>query len=95
MEERMVVALRRIQQIGQESLSAGFLGLVLLACCSLGGCRQTGNVPLSYDPPGATITTSKPITPQQRRTMGGPAVWFSNQLEGGRLNDLIVENDSV
>ena len=76
------------------SVLLGWSCLLFIALV-LSGCRQTAPVPLSYDPPGSTITTSKPITPQQRRTMGGPEVWFSNDFEGGRLNDLTPENDSV
>lgn len=80
---------------GEDPLFSWGGALFIVLGLLLGGCRQTGNAPLSYDPPGSTITTSKPITPQQKRTMGGPTVWFSNELEGGRLNDLVRVNDST
>lgn len=69
-----------------------FVGLLLL-----GGCRQTGDLPLSYDPPGSTVTTSKEITPQKKRTIGfhRSGVWVSNEFDGARLNDFYQTSDST
>jgi cytosolic carboxypeptidase protein 6 len=50
----------------------------------------------SYDPPGSTITIDRPIEEAPRRTIGSlrSDVWFSNEMEGGRLNDVQVVDDS-
>lgn len=68
--------------------------LLLLSACTP---AAPGTRPLSYDPPGSTITTDKPIADVHRRTVGflDHGVWFSNELEGGRLNDVWREGDSV
>jgi membrane-bound metal-dependent hydrolase YbcI (DUF457 family) len=68
--------------------------LLLLGACTPGA---PGPRPLSYDPPGSTVTTDKPIEEVRRRTIGfqDRGVWFSNELEGGRLNDVWSEGDSV
>lgn len=53
-------------------------------------------------PPGAedrawTITVDRPIEEARRRTLGflADGVWFSNELAGGRLNDLWREGDTM
>ncbi len=68
--------------------------VLLLTGCASGG---TGTEPLSYDPPGSTVMTDKPITPQHRRTIGvaKEGVWITNEFEGGRLNDLFQLDDST
>ncbi len=73
-----------------------------IALCSLGlllvGCRHTGgDAPLSYDPPGSTLTTDKAIAPQHRRTIGftQSGVWVSNEFTGARLNDFYRTDDSA
>ena len=59
------------------------LGLLVI------GCGHTGNMPQSYDPPGSTVTTTKEITPQKKRTIGfeQAGIWVSNEFAGARLND--------
>lgn len=73
--------------------------LLLLAACTPAAppAAAPGGVPLSYDPPGSTVTTDRPIEPVHRRTIGfqSRGVWFSNELEGGRLNDVWSEGDTV
>lgn len=72
--------------------------LVLSALAPLAGCASgPGTEPASYDPPGSTITTDRPIEDVRRRTVGflESGVWISNELPGGRLNDVWRENDSV
>ena len=70
--------------------------------CSLGlllvGCRHSaGDAPLAYDPPGSTVTTTKEIVPQTKRTYAfeQAGVWVSNEFAGARLNELRQTNDSV
>lgn len=57
--------------------------LMLVAAC-------TPDTPdgLSYDPPGSTNTTDKPITPQEKQTLRFGEVWFSNAFEGARLTNV-------
>ena len=68
------------------------IGLLLLV-----GCRQTGDLPLSYDPPGSTVTTTREITPQKKRTIGfqQAGVWVSNEFAGARLNDFYQTDDAT
>ena len=72
------------------SLALASIGLLLV------GCRQTGNIPLEYDPPGSTVTTSKEITPQKKRTIGfqKSGVWVSNEFDGARLNDFYQTDEA-
>ena len=51
----------------------------------------------SYDPEGATETTSKEITPQHKRTVGIEAdgIWVSNEFDGARLSDFYKTNDTL
>lgn len=44
-----------------------------------------------------TITLDRPIEELERRTVGFPegGVWFSNELAGGRLNDVWLEGDTL
>ncbi|MDX1672215.1 MAG: M14 family metallopeptidase [Balneolaceae bacterium] len=51
----------------------------------------------SYDPEGATVTTTKPIQPQHRRTIGvaDQGVWISNEFEGARMNDFYQVDHSL
>ncbi len=74
---------------------------IWIALCLLGllfvGCGHAGNTPQSYDPPGSTITTTKEITPQKKRTIGVSqgGVWVSNEFAGARLNDFFQDDDGV
>jgi cytosolic carboxypeptidase protein 6 len=70
---------------------------LLAACSSAPGTAGPVPVPLSYDPPGSTITTDRPVDAQPRRTIGflDTDVWFSNEMEAGRLNDLYREDDTT
>jgi murein tripeptide amidase MpaA len=69
----------------------------LLALASLmGGCATTSTTSagfsgFSYDPPGVTVTTDKPLDEQPLRTIGfrDAGVWFSNEFAGGRMNDVV------
>lgn len=51
---------------------------------------------LSYDPPGATDTRSRPVTFQERKTysFNNETIHFSNKFEGARLNDVQQVNNS-
>ncbi len=74
-----------------------FLFTVSMALLLLVGCRQTGDLPLSYDPPGSTVTTTREITPQKKRTIGfqQAGVWVSNEFAGARLNDFYQTDDAT
>ena len=74
-----------------------FLFTVSVGLLLLGGCRQTGDIPLSYDPPGSTNTVTREITPQKKRTIGfqQAGVWVSNEFAGARLNDFYQTDDST
>lgn len=97
--------MRRAGAIGRRALSADAAPRIrvapalacafLLAACA--GGPEPGTVPASYDPPGSTRTEDKPITDVPRRTIGflDAGVWISNELPGGRLNDVWREGDSV
>lgn len=69
--------------------------MVLLTAAVLSGCGRRGAVPLSYDPPGSTITTSKPIEPPVRRTWTLGDVSVTNDYDGARLNSLERANDTL
>lgn len=71
-----------------------FLTSFLIVSCSTTDKTITS---LPYDPPGATITTDKEISPQYYRTISftGTGVFASNEFEGARLNDLYQVNDST
>ena len=73
------------------------LSTVSVCLLLLVGCRQTGDIPLSYDPPGSTNTTTREITPQKKRTIGfqQAGVWVSNEFAGARLNDFYQTDDST
>ncbi len=70
------------------------LPVVILA---LGACGDRGPIPESYDPPGSTITTGRPISDQPRRTIGfrETGVWVSNEYAGARLSDFVHVEDSL
>lgn len=72
-------------------------GMVLLFTLLLGGCAKQAvrDRPLSYDPPGATITTDKPIFIQTYGLFGAAGVWVRNDFEGGRLNRFQRLSDST
>jgi len=63
------------------------------------GCGKKGEEVegLAYDPPGATITTDKEISPQHKRIIyfSDSKIYASNEFTGARLNDFYRENDSV
>jgi len=63
------------------------------------GLRMSTNASkaYSYDPPGSLNTTDKPIEFQKKRTFAFEAagVYFSNDFEGARLNDVRMVNDST
>lgn len=63
----------------------------------LPACSESGNEPLSYDPPGSTNTEDKEITPQVKKTFAfeEQGLWFSNDFEGARLNDVAQVDSST
>ncbi|MFT5144647.1 MAG: hypothetical protein ACI80V_003232 [Rhodothermales bacterium] len=69
--------------------------VVVLTAAALGGCGRRGAVPLSYDPPGSTITTSKPIDQQVRRAWEFGEIGVTNDYNGARLNALEAVNDTL
>jgi hypothetical protein len=73
--------------------------VILIAVLVVAACTQKeDNIKgLAYDPPGATITTDKEISPQHKRTFlfSNTSVYASNEFEGARLNDFYQINDSV
>ncbi len=76
-------------------MQRAILGLLLFTLVS--GCSHRALQPLSYDPPGSTVTTDKAIEFQPRRTISfsNTGVAVSNEFEGARLNDFWQVNDSV
>lgn len=68
--------------------------LLLLTACS---SQKETVTPIYYDPPGATITTDKEITPQHYRTISfsNTGVSVSNEFEGARLNDFYQVNETT
>lgn len=73
------------------SLFVLFVGLLLVSC------KSKKLEPASYDPEGSTITTSKPITYQIRKTwrLDGGKISVSNEFPGARLNDFKQINDTL
>ena len=73
--------------------------LVLLTGLLAAACAQKEDEVkgLAYDPPGATVTTNKEISPQHKRTFlfSNTGVYAGNEFEGARLNDFYQVNDSV
>ncbi|MBO6575390.1 MAG: hypothetical protein JJ896_08245 [Rhodothermales bacterium] len=69
--------------------------LIFMTAAVLTGCGRRGAVPLSYDPPGSTITVSKPITTPDRRTWNVGAIGVTNDYVGARLNELTQVNDTL
>ena len=69
--------------------------VLLVTAAVLLGCGRPGNTPLSYDPPGSTITTSKPIERQHRRTITAQGLSLSNAYAGARANDFYALNDTL
>ncbi len=69
--------------------------LLALAAAVLGGCGRRGAVPLSYDPPGSTITTSKPITKPARRDWSFGGIGVTNSYDGARLGALEAVHDTL
>lgn len=51
----------------------------------------------SYDPPGSLNTNDKPVEFQKKRTFAfaSAGVYFSNEFDGARLNDMQMVNDST
>ena len=75
-----------------------FALLVVAGIILLSGCKSEEEIKgLAYDPPGATITTDKPIFLQPKRTFyfSKSKLYVSNEFEGARLNDLYLVNDST
>jgi murein tripeptide amidase MpaA len=81
-----------------------------LFCVSLGvscllGCAATKKSAAvatvlkgtSYDPPGSTLTTDKPILLQTKRTvvLEKLGIAVSNEFDGGRMSDVAAINDST
>jgi hypothetical protein len=58
------------------------------------GC-DIGPKPEDYDPEGSTITTSKEINFQVRRTWRFQGINFTNDYKGARLNRVEQENESL
>lgn len=89
----MAIALRvpTILRAGPACYALAFL--LMLAT----GCKQTERVPLSYDPPGATVTTDKEITRQARgaTVFEAAGVGFDNRFEGARLSAVEQLDDST
>jgi cytosolic carboxypeptidase protein 6 len=69
--------------------------VVVLTAAALMGCGRRGAVPLSYDPPGSTITTSKPVDEQVRRAWQFGEIGVRNDYDGARLNALEAVNDTL
>jgi len=76
----------------------GYLPAILILAAVAAGCSTSQEFTgFSYDPPGATVTTSKELTPQHKRTIGirEDGVWFTNEFNGARLNDFYRVNDTL
>lgn len=76
--------------------------LILLGACASGGGAGAGEAPSQPLPQGAgpedlTISLTRPITDSHRRTVGftDTGVWISNEMQGGRADDVWREGDSV
>jgi hypothetical protein len=84
---------------GELNLKKYKLLLIPTTLLILFGCGQEGEKVegLSYDPPGATITTDKEISLQHKRIIyfSDSKIYASNEFTGARLNDFYRENDSV
>ncbi len=65
------------------------------AAATLWGCGRSGDAPLSYDPPGSTITTSRPIEIQSRKEWDLGGVGVSNRYPGARLSGIESANDTL
>ncbi len=72
------------------------LGVVLLGCAA---CARTMSVSeeFSYDPPGSTVTTDKPISPpgQSDAWLDGQSVGVSTRFPGGGLAGVQWQGDSL
>ena len=70
-----------------------FAFLIFISCGNEGEVVEG----LSYDPPGATITTDKEISNQHKRIIyfSDSKIFASNEFTGARLNDFYREIDSV
>lgn len=70
--------------------------VMLLISCRTQPSLDTSGA-LSYDPPGATDTRSKPINFQNRTeyAFNNETIHFSNKFEGARINGMKQENDST
>lgn len=79
--------------ISSRSFALALLGLTLIY-----GCKSSEEFSgFSYDPEGATETTTKKINPQYKHTLGivADGVWLSNEFEGARLNNFYKANDTL
>jgi len=76
-----------------------YLVILFLLLISLVGCktREEEITALPYDPPGATITTDKEISIQNKRTISfsNTGVFVTNEFVGARLNDFYQVNEST
>lgn len=73
---------------------------ILLLCMSVSaGCSSSPPPPegFSYDPPGSTVTTDKPIVHPERRTdwLSGNGIGISTAFDGARVVDAELIGDSV
>ncbi len=62
------------------------------------GCKSSKEFSgFSYDPEGVTETTTKPIQPQYKHTIGisSDGIWLSNEFEGARMNNFYKSNDTL
>lgn len=72
--------------------------LLLILAGLMSGCSASREFQgFSYDPPGSTITTSKEINLQHRRTIGvrEAGVWVTNEYGGARLSDFYRVSDTL
>lgn len=70
----------------------------LLILMALQGCKSSEEFTgFSYDPEGATETTTKPIQPQYKHALGisSDGVWVSNEFDGARLSNFYQASDSL
>ena len=72
-----------------------FFALLIVFGLGCSAPKDDGTEPLSYDPAGATITTDKKIHPQTRQIFDfeSAGVTFSNDYDGSRLNDIVLDDE--
>lgn len=75
-----------------------YYGFFILVVLLASGCKSSEEFTgFSYDPEGATETTTKEIEPQHKHTIGIAAdgIWLSNEFNGARLNNFYKVNDTL